>query len=213
MAKPHNRPFRRLRALEREWARARADASAAPTARVPGPPSATGPADEEQAAPTSFSEVAARAGIERASARPLRVAPLMEPAPLRPPSRPEREHAFTVRVDAEHVEGRRDDTEEVVLPWLERQEPRARLDCHGMDAELARRATHRFVRARARKGHLVVLVVTGRGRHSREGAVLRESLPDWLTERAVASCVLAFTSAPPEHGGRGAVLVLLEPRR
>lgn len=193
VAKPLNRPFRRLRELERR-------------ARDAGPPAPVAVADERP-----FSEVASRDGVERARAAPGRVPPPLEPPRISAPREPEREHLFTLRVDGEQVEARRDDTDEVVLPWLARQEPRATLDLHGMAAELARRTLHRFLRARRGRGDSVVSIVTGRGRRSKAGPVLQTAAPDWLTEPAMATVVRAFISAPSARGG--ALLVLLEPRR
>jgi DNA-nicking Smr family endonuclease len=116
-------------------------------------------------------------------------------------------HAFVVNIDGERVEARRDDTEAVVLPWLERQDPTATLDLHGHQAEAARRQLHRFLRARSARRHRVVLVITGRGQQS--GGVLRANTPEWLTEPSIGEVVRAFVSAPPSFGGAGALLVLL----
>jgi DNA-nicking Smr family endonuclease len=86
----------------------------------------------------------------------------------------------------------------------------ATLDLHRHDAESARRRVLRFVAEERAKRRDVVLVVVGRGRHSPGGhAVLRTEIVDWLTTLPAAEHVLAFRTAPREHGGSGGVLVLL----
>lgn len=188
MAKPLNRPFKALRALKKREA-----------ATAPKPPKE----------PETFAEAASADGVKRNVPASRRV------SPAKPPSRrvvsvePEREYAFVVRVDAEMVEGRRDDTEPVAIAWLLRQEPTAKLDLHGHNAHEARRAVHRFVRACCKRGEEVVAIVTGRGRGAKRGGVLKRECPEWLAEEGMHRYVRALVTAPPEHGGQGALLVLL----
>jgi DNA-nicking Smr family endonuclease len=55
-----------------------------------------------------------------------------------------------------------------------------------------------------------VLIVPGRGQHSRDQVpVLKEKLRAWLCRGRIGRAVLAFTSARPVDGGTGAVYVLL----
>jgi DNA-nicking Smr family endonuclease len=63
------------------------------------------------------------------------------------------------------------------------------------------------------KGRRCVLLIHGRGLHSGPGGpALRPALVEFLSRRPLAKHVLAFTSAPPRHGGPGALLVLLRRR-
>lgn len=84
------------------------------------------------------------------------------------------------------------------------------LDLHGQDLASARGRVIARLTAAARAGHACVLIVHGKGHHSTGGiARLREALPAWLDDPALAGAVLACAPAKPEHGGFGAVYVLL----
>lgn len=89
-------------------------------------------------------------------------------------------------------------------------EPEERIDLHGVRRDAGRRLlTKRLASARA-EGLACVLVIHGQGQRSASGeAVLRDALPDWLTQGEAAPHVLAFAPAPNRLGGRGATLVLL----
>ena len=73
----------------------------------------------------------------------------------------------------------------------------------------ARRALRETILRAVAAGARCLLVVHGRGLHSEGGAVLRESLPNWLAETPIGPEVLAFTSAAERDGGAGATYVLL----
>ena len=88
--------------------------------------------------------------------------------------------------------------------------PQNRLDLHGMVSDAARDSVFRFVRQAGRSGLHCVAIVHGRGLRSPAGAVLKELVPQWLTQLPVARDVVAFGSAPPDQGGDGAVLLLLD---
>jgi DNA-nicking Smr family endonuclease len=86
----------------------------------------------------------------------------------------------------------------------------ATLDLHGMRSEQAREAVERFVRDRRTKGDRVLVIVHGRGRNSPAGqSVLRGELAAWISEGVAGNHVDAFLTAPPDHGGEGAMSVLL----
>ena len=86
----------------------------------------------------------------------------------------------------------------------------AELDLHQRSRAEAGVEVERFLaRARA-EGKRCVLVIHGRGLNSGpEGAVLLAATRDWLTQGPLRRHVLAFASAPPAHGGTGAMLILL----
>jgi DNA-nicking Smr family endonuclease len=83
----------------------------------------------------------------------------------------------------------------------------AELDLHGLRATEARLAVLRFLGDCRDRGDRCVRIVHGKGLRSRgEGPVLKQRLDGWLRRR---NDVLAFCSARREHGGTGAVYVLL----
>ena len=84
------------------------------------------------------------------------------------------------------------------------------LDLHGMTRAEAKAALEKFVSASRLAGKRCVLVVTGRGLHSKDQIpVLKEGVQSWLSRGRVGRQVLAFTTARPQDGGAGAVYVLL----
>jgi DNA-nicking Smr family endonuclease len=83
-----------------------------------------------------------------------------------------------------------------------------RLDLHGMTQAEAHRALIGFVTGARAAGKRCVLVITGHGRAS--GGVLKASVPRWLAEPELRRHVLAITPAQPQHGGDGALYLLLK---
>jgi len=88
-----------------------------------------------------------------------------------------------------------------------------RLDLHGMTQAQAQDALTRFIAASARAGKRTVLVITGKGRLSAQGGVLRRMLPLWLEDPALARHVVALTPAAPKDGGTGAFYLRLRKKR
>jgi DNA-nicking Smr family endonuclease len=149
---------------------------------------------------------------EVADARPLadrgRVRPPAEagrPAPVAPVGRLRREAPELAVARAADVDDRE-------LAALERGRPRpeATLDLHGRREDEAAAALERFLAGARAAGQRCVRVVTGKGRHSAAGAVLRHAVPDLLVGR-LAAHVRAFAAAPAADGGDGALHVLLAP--
>jgi DNA-nicking Smr family endonuclease len=119
---------------------------------------------------------------------------------------------FEVLDDGERIEGRRIDIDPRELRRLRRGAYTidGRLDLHGMTVVEARQKIEAFVRKRRADGDRVIALIHGRGNHSPRGvAVLRGEIAAWLSQGPVAHHVAAFTSAPPDEGGTGALLVLL----
>jgi len=89
-----------------------------------------------------------------------------------------------------------------------------RLDLHGMTQAEAHRRLFTFL-ARARDdGRRTVLVITGKGSRLEGGeGVLRRAVPRWLNEAPVRDWIKGFSYAARQHGGEGALYVLLERRR
>lgn len=86
--------------------------------------------------------------------------------------------------------------------------PEATLDLHRLTAEAARERLERFVARSRAANHRVVLVITGKAERSPVGGRLRDLVPGWLSV-PLAAAVLAYAPARPEHGGAGALYVLL----
>ncbi len=83
----------------------------------------------------------------------------------------------------------------------------ARLDLHHYSVENARREVFRFVRDCMQYGLRTVLIAHGKGeRNPEKVALLKSYLNKWLPD---LPDVMAFHSAQKQHGGTGAVYVLL----
>jgi DNA-nicking Smr family endonuclease len=86
----------------------------------------------------------------------------------------------------------------------------AHLDLHGCTREEAKNLLFRFLEESRRTGKRLVLVVHGRGLHSKDQVpVLKESLRAWLSQGRIGRQVLAYATARPHDGGAGAVYLLL----
>jgi len=82
------------------------------------------------------------------------------------------------------------------------------LDLHGLNSDAARKLLLEFLREATRRGLRCVCIIHGKGRHTDSGqGILKIRARHWLTQCVE---VLAFCEAPPNHGGSGAVLLLLK---
>ena len=87
------------------------------------------------------------------------------------------------------------------------------IDLHGLDRGSAKNRVIEALKRAHAKGASCVLVIPGKGVHSRGGEpLLRDSLPGWLGDPQLAGVVHACAPAQPRDGGRGAAYVLLRPR-
>jgi DNA-nicking Smr family endonuclease len=124
----------------------------------------------------------------------------------------EGEVAFDIRDSDEFIEGHAHDLDAGVVRKLKRGEfaVQDHLDLHGLLKDEAKAELEAFlVKARA-AGKRCVLVVHGRGLHSKDQVpVLKEALKRWMGLARFARHVLAFATARPHDGGAGAVYVLL----
>lgn len=91
--------------------------------------------------------------------------------------------------------------------------PEARLDLHGSTREEAHRELTEFLHRARDDGKRCVIVITGRGRASFGGGVIRNETPRWLNLPALRPLVLGFAEAQPKDGGAGALYVLLRRRK
>ncbi len=99
-----------------------------------------------------------------------------------------------------------------------RREVDAVIDLHGLRQEEAHARLIAFLRRAQEAGHVLVLVITGKGAASTGGlfeerGVLRRVVPHWLRLPDLRSLVLGFETAAPQHGGAGALYVRLRRRR
>ncbi len=92
--------------------------------------------------------------------------------------------------------------------------PEAKLDLHHQSAEVAAPSVQRFIEASVARRRRCVLIIHGRGHRSGPaGPVLRDVVVKQLQQRPRADAVLAFVTAPAQHGGAGSLLVLLRRKR
>jgi DNA-nicking Smr family endonuclease len=211
--KPFHAPFERLKdRLPRPEAR---PAQARPEPPRPAP-----------AAPASDDDLwrAATSGVRPVARGPDRVAP-----PPPPPASGKFWHPDLEAIDQLRALVRGDapfdlsDSDEFVEGWVKGLDPgvvrklrrgdfavQAHLDLHGLTRDEAKREVDAFLRASRSAGKRCVLVVHGRGSHSRDQVpVLKEALRSWLATNRFARQVLAFATARPADGGPGAIYVLL----
>jgi DNA-nicking Smr family endonuclease len=112
----------------------------------------------------------------------------------------------------EYIEGRVAGLDPAVARKLRRGEyaVQGHIDLHGLTREEAKQEVDRFLRGARQAGKRCVLLVHGRGMHSRDQVpVLKEALRTWLATARFGRHVLAFATARPQDGGGGAIYVLL----
>jgi len=89
----------------------------------------------------------------------------------------------------------------------------ASLDLHGLTQDEAFLAIQTFLYESLQEGRRCVLLVTGKGTARDGGGVLRSAVPRWLTEGAYAPHLIGISPAHAQHGGEGALYVLLRRAR
>lgn len=211
-----NRPFAKLEALKRAAAEEQA------AARRPAPrPSTPAPAPARSEEEVFLSEMAGTRPLEprgRVGAPPpekrVRLGPqseeaevLAELADLCDGSGP-----FDIADTDEYVEGIGEGIDRRLLKRLRAGEyaVQAHLDLHGLGRDAARDRLAAFIADSRRASRRCVLIVHGRGLHSKDQIpVLKQALRSWLERGALARSVLAFATARPCDGGAGALYVLL----
>jgi len=122
------------------------------------------------------------------------------------------EAPFDISDSDEFIEGAVSGFDPQVLRRLRRGEfsVQGHLDLHGLTRAEAKARVDAFLQEARRKGKRCVVLVHGRGLHSRDQVpVLKEALRTWLATARFGRHVLAFATARPQDGGAGAVYVLL----
>ncbi len=211
-----NQPFAELAGLK---AKAKVATRAAPPARpAPRPPSSRPLSDAE----LFLQEVAGAAPIERATGR-------VGSPPPDPTQWPRRlsddaevlaqladlcggDGPFDIADTDEYIEGTAEGIDRRLLKRLCAGDyaVQAHVDLHGATRDEARDRVARFIVDSRRAGRRCVLIVHGRGHHSKDQVpVLKQAVRTWLERGQIARSVLAFASARPSDSGVGAVYVLL----
>jgi DNA-nicking Smr family endonuclease len=122
------------------------------------------------------------------------------------------EAPFDLADSDEFIEGRVPGLDVGIVRRLRKGEfaVQGHIDLHGMTREEAKGTVDTFLRDARRAGKRCVLLVHGRGIHSKDQVpILKEALKSWLATARFGRHVLAFASARPVDGGAGAVYVLL----
>ncbi len=98
-----------------------------------------------------------------------------------------------------------------------------RIDLHGMTQDSAHGALAAFLRRGQSQGWRCVLVITGKGNRQdrdrdpwsgeRGRGVLRSMVPHWLNTPSLRPLILGYSEARPQHGGCGAIYVMLRKTR
>ena len=87
----------------------------------------------------------------------------------------------------------------------------ARIDLHGLSQLQARHRLQSFIFRSVEMGLRTILVITGKGKAGR--GVLRENVPQWLSEPPLSEVIIAFGPSQPQDGGAGALYVRLKRAR
>jgi len=215
--KPFNNPFEPLK-LDRP------DPPEKPAPAAPAPP-APPPADARR--PLSDEDLWALAveGAAPLEDRSARIKPDPEPiatayGPLDPELAAYDElralvngaAPFDIADSDEFIEGSARGLDHHVLRRLRRGDfaVQGHVDLHGLTREEARAELESFLARSRHGGKRCVLVVHGRGLHSKDQMpVLKDALKRWMKTARFSDHVLAFATARPHDGGLGAVYVLL----
>ncbi len=90
---------------------------------------------------------------------------------------------------------------------LKRMKPQDEIDLHGYTAAEAETELELFLKKSKQKGLKKVLIVHGKGTHSSNGPVLKETVDTFLRR-----CPYAGLTGTPDHdlGGSGAVWVIIK---
>jgi DNA-nicking Smr family endonuclease len=119
---------------------------------------------------------------------------------------------FDLSDSDEYVEGWVSGLDHRIVVKLRRGEfaVQGHLDLHGRTRDEAKREIDAFVRSSRLAGKRCVLVVHGRGLHSKDQVpVLKDAVRGWLATQRFSRHVLAFATARPADGGAGALYLLL----
>jgi DNA-nicking Smr family endonuclease len=167
--------------------------------------------EEEALLDWAMRDVKPRRRRAKPPARPAPAAPVAKAAPAPPPSAP-RPRALPPLDPEGPTAGLDKRTAERFARGAMRID--GRLDLHGLHQAEAHRELAGFIADSFAAGRRLVLVITGKGGGPAESrGVLRSAAPRWLNEAPLREKILAVREARPQHGGSGALYVLLKRRR
>ena len=143
-----------------------------------------------------------------AKAKAVKAAAPAAPAPKQPPPAPAKPHELTHGLSHGIDRRQAERFRKGKLPID------GKIDLHGRTQQDAHDDLLAFLKRAHASGKRTVLVVTGKGMtQGKTGpkiGILRQAVPRWLNEPAFRALVLAFDYAEPQHGGEGALYVLLK---
>jgi DNA-nicking Smr family endonuclease len=213
--KPFNNPFQRVKLPPKEEK---------PKAKPPEPPPPPPPRRREGLNDEELWQLAID-GAAPLEDRKERIRPgprpqAMVPAQLDPEIEAYEELRALVRGEApfdladsdEFIEGSVQGLDPRVVRRLRKGEfaVQGHVDLHGLTREEAKRLLDSFLSQSRQAGKRCVLVVHGRGLHSKdEVPVLKNAVKRWMATARFSEHVLAFATARSHDGGLGAVYVLL----
>lgn len=119
---------------------------------------------------------------------------------------------FDLSDSDEFIEGWVEGLDHKIVAKLRRGEfaVQGHVDLHGLKRDEAKREVEDFLRRSRLAGKRCVIVVHGRGLHSKDNVpVLKDAVRGWLATNRFGRHVLAFATAKPVDGGAGALYVLL----
>jgi len=122
------------------------------------------------------------------------------------------EAPFDLSDTDEFIEGRAPGLDLAIVRRLRRGEfaVQGHFDLHGLTKDEAKAQVDLFLKKARSSGKRCVLLVHGRGLHSKDQVpVLKDALRSWLSSARFGRHVLAFATARPVDGGAGALYVLL----
>jgi DNA-nicking Smr family endonuclease len=143
---------------------------------------------------------AAKLGKPKTKAPPPKAPAPVAPPPVRPH---ELTHGNAVGIDKRQAERFRRGKTPI----------EGKIDLHGRTQQEAHDDLHHFLARAHAAGKRMVLVITGKGITGAKSGVLKENVPRWLNEPSLRRHVLAFDYAEPQHGGEGALYVLLKRKK
>lgn len=106
-----------------------------------------------------------------------------------------------------------------------KMKPEGKIDLHGMTEDRAYAALARYIEEAQRRGKRIILVITGKGgktpddsrmpysEYNRGRGILKTNVPRWLSRGDPGRRIISYYAANAEHGGDGALYVVLKRNR
>ncbi len=112
-------------------------------------------------------------------------------------------------VEVKEKTGSENTPKKISIPKKTRLNLDDEIDLHGLTREEAKRKLEEFFLISKQEKLKIVLVITGKGKHSEKGASLKPFVEKWIkTEGSIY--VKSYGIAPKLHGGEGAIVVFLK---